>query len=257
MLDDLVLTSIKKQGKEMNISIVEDCKEHSEMIRHYIEEWGIERGEKVFVSQFADGEKFLFHNEDTNNIDAIFMDIQMPGISGVELARKIRERNQEIAIVFTTGIDDYIEEGYELEATHYLMKPVSADKVRLCLDKVAKKEKKKEKYIVLNGDEGAFRIAVSSIWWVSAMGHNVILGIEDNQHSVKRVTARNSMGELEKELLKDNSFQKTHRSYIVNLRFVKSITKTDIIMDNGDKIPLSRRMYRNVNESFIQFFTGK
>lgn len=241
----------------MNIAIVEDCREHSDLIKHYIEEWSKAAIKKVYVTVFESAEKFLFYHEDASNIDVVFMDIQMSGISGVELARKLRENNQDTAIIFTTGIDDYIEEGYELEAMHYLMKPVSEEKVKFCLDKVASKNKKKECYVVLNGEEDTFRTAISKIWWVSAMGHKVILGIENMDGSIETITAKNSMGELEKELLQGGMFQKTHRSYIVNLMFVKSITKTDVIMDNGDKIPLSRRMYQKVNESFIHFFARK
>lgn len=241
----------------MNVAIVEDCVEHSNLIEAYIEEWSAKAGKKVTVTVYESGDKFWFHNEDTSHIDVVFLDIQMPGISGVELARKIREKNQEIAIVFTTGIDDYIAEGYELEAIHYLMKPVSAEKVGLCLDKVAKKTKQREQYITYNSDENVCKAAYSQIWWISAMGHHVILGVEGSDGSVKRVTARNSIGDIEKQLLTCDMFRKTHRSYIVNLMHVKIITKTDVIMDNQDKIPLSRRLYQQVNESFIRFYTGK
>lgn len=237
----------------MQIAIVEDCKEHSELIKQYIDNWSRMSEEKVAIRQFDSAEQFLFHSENATEIDTIFMDIQMPGLSGVELARKIREKNHQVAIVFTTGIDDYMEEGYELEATHYLLKPVSEEKVRRCLDKISEKQKKKEHYIILHGEEDTFRIAESNIWWVSALGHKVIVGMEE-AGGVKRIHLSNSMGEMEKILFQLPEFVKSHRSYIVNLKHVKSIRKADIIMDNGDEIPLSRRMYKEVNERFIQFF---
>lgn len=241
----------------MNVAVVEDCREHSELIKEYIREWSLLTGNKVSVAEFPDGDNFLFHNQDTSNIDAVFMDIQMPGISGIDLARKLRESNQELAIIFTTGIDDYIAEGYELEAIHYLIKPVSAQKVRFCLDKIAQKESIKEQYITINGVEDIFKVAYSKLWWISAMGHHVMIGVEDENGIVKRVSAGNSIGEMEKLLLTDRMFRKTHRSYIVNLAHVRSITKTDVIMDNQDMIPLSRRMYQQVNESFINYYIGK
>lgn len=241
----------------MNIAIVEDCREHSSILKHYIEEWSRNQKAKVQITEFANAEQFLFHNEEADSVDAVFMDIQMPGISGVELARKLREKNRETAIVFTTGIDDYIAEGYELEAMHYLIKPVSEEKIYLCLDKVVEKKNSKEQYIVLNGNEDTFRVALSKIWWVSAMGHNSIMAIEDEAGNVSRVTVKNSMGYLEKELLQSNIFEKSHRSYMVNLMHIRSISKTDVTMDNNEKVPLSRRMYQNVNESFIKFFAGK
>lgn len=243
------------EENEMNVVIVEDCKEHSELLKSYIEAWSANSGQKVSVAVYEDGEKFLFHIEDTKDIDAVFLDIQMPGITGVELARKLRGSHKELAIIFTTGIDDYMEEGYELEAIHYLMKPIRAEKVALCLDKVCRKAMQKEEYLVVNSGEDIFKVAHSKIWWLSAMGHYTILAVQENDGTIKRMDARNSIGEMEKQLLTNPMFQKSHRSYIVNLAHVKSIAKTDVVMDNQDKIPLSRRMYQQVNEGFIRFYT--
>ena len=239
----------------MNIAIVEDCKEHSDFLKKYIVLWGNKIGEKMYISQFASAEEFLFHYEESINIDAVFLDIQMPGLSGVELARKIRIDNRDISIVFTTGIDDYIEEGYELEAVHYLMKPLDTEKIEYCLSKINEKNNRNEQYVVLKNEEDVFRVAASKIWWVSAIGHGVLVGIEDNKE-VKRTDLLNSIGEIEKTLEYLPQFVKTHRSYLVNLEHVKRIKKTEVMMDNGDEIPLSRRMYKVVNDKFIRFFTS-
>lgn len=238
----------------MKIAIVEDEREHRELIKKYIEDACESKGIHSQIFEFESGEQFLFENEDMN-ADVAFLDIQMPGISGVELARKLRESNNDISIVFATGIDDYIEEGYELEAVHYLRKPIDKDKVFLCIDRINKK-KVDDKYILIDTNDGRCKINIKNIVSVEAVAHKTIITTQKG-NSYEKVESNLSLGEMEQQLVDFDGMQKTHRSYLVNLSYVKNITKTDVVMDNGAAIPLSRRMYKEVNENFIRYFTGR
>lgn len=238
-----------------NIVIVEDMEEHRHILRRYIEEWAKEKKKDVVIREYTTGEQFLFHENKGESADAVFLDIQMPGISGMELARKIRESNQDTAIVFTTGIDDYIGEGYEVSAMHYLLKPLKKSKVMECLEKISHK-KKEEQYILLNMGEESRKVAYSMIWWAAANERHTIVAVEDEAEGVvRRLDVKEGFGEMEGLLTKKDCFIKVHRSYLINLQHVKHITKTDVIMDNGDEIPLSRRMYKEVNQKFLFFYT--
>ena len=236
----------------MRTAIVEDCQEHSDLLKQYILNWGNRKKHKIVIRQFSSAEQFLFHFEEEEVPDVVFLDIQMPGLSGVELAKKLREKEQQIAIVFTTGIDDYIAEGYDLEAVHYLLKPLQEEKIGVCLDKIARKQCK-ESYVILNGFGETFRVKVSDIWWAEAQGHHAVLGISDSGN-IKKVKIANSIGAMQERLPKSNEFVKTHRSYLVNLRHVKNIRRAEILMDDGTVIPLSRRIYKEVNEQFIRLY---
>lgn len=238
----------------MKIAIVEDEREHRELIKKYIEDACESKSIRYQIFEFESGEQFLFENEDIN-ADVAFLDIQMPGISGVELARKLRENNNDISIVFATGIDDYIEEGYELEAIHYLKKPIDKGKVSLCMDRIHKKSDD-SRYILIDTNDGKYKMNLKEIVSVEARAHNTMITINKGD-SYETVESVSSLGEMEQKLVSAAGFQKTHRSYLVNLLYVKNITKTDVIMDNGSVIPLSRRMYKEVNENFIRYFIGK
>lgn len=235
----------------MKIAVVEDEREHRVLIKKYIEEACENKGIKYQIFEFENGEQFLFENEDVN-ADVVFLDIQMPGISGVELARKLRAGNNDISIVFATGIDDYISEGYELEAIHYLKKPIDKNKIALCIEKISKRSND-NRYILIDTIDGKRKINIKSIVSVEAIAHHTIITVtrEDGYENVESTL---SLGEMEQRCASFVGFQKTHRSYLVNLYYVKNITKTDVVMDNGKTIPLSRRMYKEVNESFIRYF---
>lgn len=238
----------------MKIAIVEDEREHRELIKKYIEDACESKSIRYQIFEFESGEQFLFENEDIH-ADVAFLDIQMPGISGVDLARKLRENNNDISIVFATGIDDYIEEGYELEAIHYLKKPIDKNKVSLCIDRINKR-KDDNRYILIDTNDGKCKVNIKNIVSVEAVAHNTMLTV-NGKEGFQKVESTFSLGEMEQRLSSFAGFQKTHRSYLVNLTYVKNITKTDVVMDNGNVIPLSRRMYKEVNESFIKYFTGK
>ncbi|MDE7044933.1 MAG: response regulator, partial [Acetatifactor sp.] len=119
----------------MKLAIVEDEAVHGKLLEQYIEEWGKQNNVPVSVKTYVNAESFLFEWEDMP-CDAVFADIQMPGMDGMEMVRKLREKDAKIPVVFTTGITDYMQEGYEVEALNYLVKPLSAEKVSACLDKV-------------------------------------------------------------------------------------------------------------------------
>lgn len=238
----------------MKIAIVEDEREHRELIKKYIKDACESKGIHSQIFEFESGEQFLFENEEVN-ADVAFLDIQMPGISGVELARKLRECNNDIAIVFATGIDDYIEEGYELEAIHYLRKPIDKKKISLCIDRICKKNTD-DRYILIDTSDGKHKVNIKNIVSIEAVGHKTMITINKGRSSEK-MESTFSLNEMEKQLAQFDGIQKTHRSYLVNLSYVKNITKTDVVMDNGVAIPLSRRMYKEVNENFIRYFTGR
>ena len=121
----------------MKIAIIEDEQLHMELLMGYIQSWGIQKKVVVEIESFPNAESFLFHWEEV-------VDIQMKEVNGMELAKYIRKKDKNIVIIFTTGIADFMEEGYEVEAMHYLLKPISRKKVEQCMDRV--KERKKESY---------------------------------------------------------------------------------------------------------------
>ncbi len=233
----------------MKIAVIEDEKAHRDLLVRYLEKWCVEQGRQVTVEEFVSGEAFWFRYEETGDFDLLFIDIQMPGMNGMELARKVRSRSRDIVIVFTTGISDYLEEGYEVEALHYLIKPLSREKVEKCLEK-ALQRRKREAFVTLHTGEAVLKISQESINYVEARGRKCCIGRAGEQGALE---VKEGFSEMEK-LLPEGEFVKCHRSFLCRLGNIHHIAREDIFFDDGSSIPVSRRLWQQVNQRFIAYF---
>lgn len=231
----------------MNIAIVEDQEAHSSLLRRYVSAWGEARGKAVHVRIYPNAGSFLFDLEDSAP-DAVFADIQMPGMNGMEMVRRLRERDGEMPVVFTSGLSDYLQEGYEVQALHYLIKPISEEKVFDCMDRIWGRTYTSQLYTVKTPD-GMAKLDLKEVNYCEAQGHYTEFVMTDRSG----IRAARSISELERELPGD-TFVRCHRSFLCNLGNVKRIAEESVVFDNGDCAPVSRRLYREINRSFIEFY---
>ncbi len=230
----------------IKLAICDDEITETKYLSKLIDKWARTNKEAVKIHTFDSAESFFFQYAEDKSFDILLLDIQMKNMSGLELARQIRQDNDSVQIVFITGYPDFMAEGYEVSALHYLMKPVNEQKLFEVLDKACKRLSRVEKVILLKADGENVRIPVGSIVYAESFAHTVEITTNSD-----KITASLSISELEKAL--DEGFIRCHRSYIVGLKYINRITKNDVILDNNIKIPLSRRLYGKVNQSFISF----
>ena len=225
------------------IAICDDSDADRQYISDLVSDWGVNSGHTLQISVFASAESFLFHYAEKNDYDILLLDIEMGAMDGVTMAKKLRRDNDTIQIVFITGYSDYILEGYEVAALHYLMKPVGEDRLFAVLDRAAEKLSKNEK--VLNFEVGGemVRIPVYQIRYADVFGNYVTI------HASEDLTVKMTLGELEKEL--DDRFFRVSRSVIVNLTQISRVTRTEIKLNDGAAIPLPRGAYEGVNRAII------
>ena len=233
----------------LNIAVCDDELIEIEYLTSLTQEWAKATKTTVNISGFASAEAFLFKYEEDKNFDILLLDIQMKAMDGIALAERIRENNDSVQIVFITGFPDYISRGYDVSALHYLIKPVEKEKLFEVLSKAVENLKKEEKFILLSVDNESFKINLKDIIYVEAFGHSSCVACENGEHNVKL-----PISDIAKIL--DESFVQCHRSYIANIQHISRITKTDVVFDNGKSIPVSRRMYNDVNMAFINFYRG-
>ena len=112
-------------------------------IKSMVEKWAKARDISVQIETFPSAESFLFRYAEDKDFDVLLLDIEMAAMDGVTMAKKVRRENETVQIVFITGYSDYIAEGYEVEALHYLMKPVHEEKLFQVLDRAMEKLEKK------------------------------------------------------------------------------------------------------------------
>ena len=225
------------------IAICDDSDADRQYISGLVSDWGIHAGYTVQISTFASAESFLFHYAEQSDYDILLLDIEMGAMDGVTMAKKLRSDNDAVQIVFITGYSDYILEGYEVAALHYLMKPLRKDKLFSVLDRAAEKLSKNEKVLNLEVSGEMVRIPIYQIRYASVSGNYVTIYASDE------LTIKMTLGELVKEL--DDRFLRVGRSVVVNLTQIARVTKTEIKLNDGVSIPLPRGAYESVNRAII------
>lgn len=227
------------------ISICDDELTWCNLLTELVSQWAKQRNTPIQIEYFKSAEEFLFHEAD-KIAHIVLLDIEMKEMNGIELAKKIRQKNKEIQIIFITGYIDYIQDGYEVEALHYLLKPVTEEKLYHVLDRAVERITFLEKSLlfVLHGE--MVRIPLHEIRYLEVRKNYVTI------HAQEDYEIKQTLYELEKNL--DDGFCRTGRSFIVNLHYIKKITKKDVILEDGTEIPLSRGLYHSINQAMIRYF---
>ena len=236
------------------IAICDDMEQDAQYIAAAVKKWAEQANVYADIRAFRSAEGFLFDYAAHKDYDILLLDIEMPSINGVELAKRVRRENEAVQIIFITGFPDFMAEGYEVSALHYLLKPVSFDKLSKVLNRAADKLRKTGRTVVLTVDGERQKIAIADIVSVEAFAHSCALTTIRARFAV---TAGISAVEKILREAADGEFVRCHRSYIVGVKYIKSVSKTDITLDSGAKIPLSRSHYQTVNQAFIRYFKAE
>lgn len=225
------------------IAICDDNVIDSEYVSALAQEWAHNSQNIVIISVFPSAEAFLFQYADDKNYDILLLDIEMGNMDGVELAKQLRRENDTVQIVFITGYSDYISEGYEVAALHYLMKPVKKEKLFQILDRAAQKIQKNGQALFLELSDETVRIPAYEIRYLEVRQNYVTI------HAKSNYTIKKTLSEFEREL--DEQFYRMGRAFIVNLSYISKVTKTEVFLSEGTVIPLPRGQYDPLNRAFI------
>ena len=232
------------------IALCDDAPQDRAYIRSILASWSQNRKRLIRIEEFSSAESFLFHYAEDKAWDILLLDIEMGNMDGVTLAKKIRQENDSVQMVFITGFADYISEGYEVAALHYLMKPVKQDKLFAVLDRAVASIQKTERVILLPVGGEILRLPVNQVQYVEAFSHMVAVVTTEETIQVKM-----PISELEKLL--GDAFIRCHRSYLVGIKHIARLSKAEVILDNGKALPLSRTAAPLVHKALISYYTGE
>lgn len=227
----------------LRIAICDDSAADRDYLAGLARRWAGQRLHTVQLALYPSAESFLFSYAEDKTVQILLLDIEMGQMDGVTMARTLRKDNDGVQIIFITGYSDYIADGYEVEALHYLMKPVDENKLFSVLDRAADKLCRNEQVLTLELSGETVRLPVYQIRYAEVQGNYVTV------HAKSDYTAKMTLSELETRL--DDSFFRLGRSALVNLGYVARVTKTAVTLNDGSVLPLPRGAYDRINRAII------
>ena len=225
------------------IAVCDDSDADRQYILNMVNRWAVSAGHMVHTDMFASAESFLFHYAEESDYDILLLDIEMGAMDGVTMAKQLRKDNDTVQIIFITGYSDYISEGYEVAALHYLMKPVKEEKLWSVLDRAVAKLSRNEKVFNFESSGEMVRVPIYQIRYADVSGNYATV------HALSDVTVKMTLSELEKQL--DERFYRAGRSVIINLTQIARVTKKEIKLSDGTAIVLPRGAYDGINRAII------
>lgn len=217
----------------LEIAIVEDEESYRNILCEYLRKYETETEEEIHISVFTDGDEIVENY--AAKFDIILMDIEMQFMNGMEAARKIRESDTSVIIIFITNMAQYAIQGYEVDALDYVLKPISyfafLQRIKRAVGRMKKRE---EHYINIVSKNGVNKVAISEIGWIESEGHRLTYHAKDQVYE----STLHSMKEIEKQL-EDYNFYRCNKGYLVNLAHVKAIRDGWAILTNG-QVMISR-----------------
>ena len=184
-----------------------------------------------------------------NPFDLVFLDIEMPGIDGITLAKRLRAISENVHIVFLTSHIEYALEGYEVNALRYLVKPVDMNKLSEVL-KYVQDKKNNSRQIMIREEGEDIVIDISDIIYMESMDKNVRIVTSKGEY-----VTRYNISDYEEEL-KNSGFLRIHRGYLISLSKVKKIVKNDVVMDGDISLPVSRSNLKALKDALYAYVEG-
>ena len=183
---------------------------------------------------------------ESNPFDLLLLDIQMEGLTGMELAQSLRQRGDRVSILFVTGCEDYLPEGYSVQPIHFLLKPVSREALAAALH-TDWQLNHRPKTAVLRIGSKMVSLPLADIRYIESYNHNIIVHQTEGDR-----TYFLSLTDFEKQMPRDQ-FCRCHNSYLVNMAFVEEIGRTELSLRGGVQLPIGRAYYKDLQSAFIRY----
>lgn len=240
----------------MNVVVCDDEQISCNAVAEAISAWAKASGwtDALVVRTFSSSENLHAAMKDGLFVDMLFLDIQIPGeMSGLELARQIRTTNSHVVIVFVTNYAEYACEGYSVDALRYLRKPIRQDQINECMNIAYRRwSLAQAENMVVTIKNNAIVLRYPDILYIEVRGHNLRIKTASNAQALEvRGQLRDIMATLPAEL-----FVRCHRSFLVNLMYVRQLASKTLAMSDGALIPLGRKYDTAVADAFNHFYQG-
>lgn len=238
----------------LRIAVCDDIPICVDMLADGIKAWADERQLNVQIEKFASGEEVLCGQEAAGDYAAVFMDIELDGIDGMETAMKLMERNRMVSIVFVSQYEQYFKQMFKIYPFRYIEKPVSRQKVWEVLDQIVEEHRLFYESFFFKYNRRNFHIALGEVFYFVSEKRVIRILMEND----KEYVFYEKLDDLERILADyNNRFIRIHQSYLVNGRQIEQYLPGYVVMRNGDVLPVSRDKKGKITAFYMDFIEEK
>ena len=231
----------------MNIAIIEDSGQELSLLERCLQSYLSSRQVYRVIDTYTSGEAFL-ENWPSKSYDLVFLDILMEGISGIEVARKIRETDSECLLIFISSSKEYALQGFEVRAFDYLLKPLSEERFQKTMDLCQNELAKHIRYIEVKESRTLVKIPLNEIIYTDYYNHYIQI------HTAARlIRSYQQFDVFSPLLLCYPQFLCCYRNCIVNMDHVDSVDKHDFVMKNGERVPITRGNRNSIYQQYADY----
>lgn len=213
-------------------AVAEDVPAERARLGEYITRFFAERGEEVRLSLFSSGEELLEAYPD--NTDAVFLDIEMAGLNGMETARRLRRFDPDVPLLFVTNMVQFALEGYEVNAADFIVKPLDYTALSLRLERLSHRlERDRDRFLSLKQGAQTLRCNLREITYIEALNKKTIVHRLNGEPLICSIP----LYTLEKSL--EHGFFRCHNAFLVNLDHIEALSAGDATL-HGEQVPISK-----------------
>ena len=234
----------------MRVAICDDDKNDISRLTKLLEQYDAEKHIGFTFGEYESGAKLLNSLRDGAEADIVFLDINMDDLDGLTVAKRIREKMEDVPIVLVTAYMNYALDGYKVKASRFLIKDDLDNTFVECMDHICGEMLRKSKDIMLSCVEGEVRLKASDIILIETSGHKSIIRLSDQTYQIYEKL------EVLEEKLKGFGFLRAHKSFIVNMGHIRSINSYVMTLNDGRQIPVPKARYKQVRQEYA-LFVGK
>lgn len=203
--------------------------------------------EEYEITVFSSAKILATQLHERQEYHVIFLDINMPEMSGLELAKKIREQNKDVILIFTTAFLDFAIEGYRLNVLRFLLKDMLNELLPECMEAVLCKLRLHTKRITYQFIEGTKDIQIEDIYYIESQKHKLIFNLL--HHEQKVCSLYGKLDDVNEQLV-SCGFIRIHKSFLVNSMYINSISNYKVKMQNKELLPVPREKFQQVKEKY-------
>lgn len=239
---------------QINIAICDDEIRALENIKNKVLDIASARNVTVDIFSCSDAKRVidvLCSNKE--HFDVLLLDIDMPKLSGLEVARTVREYDENLILIFISAHEQYVFESIKYNPFRYIRKNKITEELPLAMKAAfTRLENEKDRSVIIKTDDGEIKLYYSQIMYYEIENRRLNIHLSNG----KKLLTWKTIKELIEEM-NDEKFIKLHSGCVVNVKYISEFSNYDVTLENGERLIVSRRRIKDVKEELLKYWRGK